>query len=79
MTDKISGSRCTAINTPYLKKIGINQNFVESFLNSNRQVKKYAKMLTYYRGMKLLEKAAFGASYKSVWVAGTSIEFSEKN
>ncbi|MES2528965.1 MAG: nitronate monooxygenase [Bdellovibrionota bacterium] len=78
MTDKISGSRCTAINTPYLKKIGINQNFVESFLNSNKQVKKYAKMLTYYRGMKLLEKAAFGASYKSVWVAGTSIEFTEK-
>ncbi len=78
LTDKISGSRCTAINTPYLKKIGINQNFVESFLNSNKQVKKYAKMLTYYRGMKLLEKAAFGASYKSVWVAGTSIEFTEK-
>jgi nitronate monooxygenase len=28
--------------------------------------------------MKLLEKAAFGASYKSVWVAGTSIEFTDK-
>jgi nitronate monooxygenase len=78
LTDKISGTRCTAINTPYLKKIGINQNFVESFLNTNKQIKKYAKMLTYYRGMKLLEKAAFGASYKSVWVAGTSIEFTDK-
>lgn len=78
LTDKISGTRLTAINTPYLKKIGVNQNFIESFLNSNRQVKKYAKMLTYYRGMKVLEKAAFGASYKSVWVAGTSIEFTER-
>lgn len=78
LSDKISGTRLTAINTPYLKKIGVNQNFIESFLNTNKQVKKYAKMLTYYRGMKLLEKAAFGASYKSVWVAGTSIEFTHK-
>jgi nitronate monooxygenase len=78
LTDKISGTRLTAINTPYLQKIGVNQNFVESFLNTNKQIKKYAKMLTYYRGMKMLEKAAFGASYKSVWVAGTSIEFTEE-
>lgn len=78
LTDKISGTRLTAINTPYLRKIGVNQNFIESFLNTNKQIKKYAKMLTYYRGMKLLEQAAFGASYKSVWVAGTSIEFTEK-
>lgn len=78
LSDKISGTRLTAINTPYLKKIGVNQNFIESFLNTNKQVKKYAKMITYYRGMKLLEKAAFSASYKSVWVAGTSIEFTHK-
>jgi nitronate monooxygenase len=78
LSDKISGTRLTAINTPYLKKIGVDQNFIESFLNTNKAVKKYAKMLTYYRGMKLLEKAAFGASYKSVWVAGTSIEFTTK-
>lgn len=78
LSDKISGTRLTAINTPYLKKIGVNQNFIESFLNTNKQLKKYAKMITYYRGMKLLEKAAFGASYKSVWVAGTSIEFTHK-
>ncbi len=78
LTNKFSGSRCTAINTPYLQKIGINQNFVEVFLNTNKQVKKYAKMLTYYRGMKLLEQAAFSASYKTVWVAGSSIEFTKK-
>ena len=35
-------------------------------------------MVTYYKGMKLLEKAAFSASYKSVWCAGSSIEFSHK-
>ncbi|HXH29745.1 MAG TPA: nitronate monooxygenase [Bacteriovoracaceae bacterium] len=76
-TTKLSGSRCTVINTPYVKKIGTEQNLVENFLNTNKQVKKYAKMLTYYRGMKLIEKAAFSATYKSVWCAGPSIEFSK--
>jgi nitronate monooxygenase len=78
VTTKLSGSRCTVINTPYLKKIGTDQNFVESILNKNKQLKKYAKMVTYYKGMKMLEKAAFSASYKSVWCAGTSIEFTNK-
>lgn len=78
MTSKISGTPCTVIRTPYVEKIGTEQNFVESFLNNHRQFKKYAKMLTYYKGMKLLEKAAFSASYKSVWCAGPSIEFSHK-
>jgi len=75
MTDKISGSSCTVIKTPYVEKIGLKQNFLEHFLNSNRKIKKYAKMLTYYKGIKLLEKAAFGASYQTVWCAGPSIEF----
>lgn len=78
MSNKISGTACTVINTPYLKKIGLNQNFVETFLNTNKSLKKYAKMLTYYKGTKLLEKAAFGATYKTVWVAGPSLEFVEK-
>ena len=78
LTDKISGTPCTVIETPYVKKIGTNQNFIERFLNTHRKLKKYAKMLTYYRGMKLLEKAAFGATYRSVWCAGPSIEFTTK-
>jgi nitronate monooxygenase len=78
MTDKVSGSMCTVINTDYVKKIGTKQNFVEHFLNTNKKIKKYAKMLTYYKGMKLLEKAAFSASYQTVWCAGPSIEFIHK-
>lgn len=78
MTSKVSGTPCTVIKTPYVEKIGLEQNFLESFLNNNKQVKKYAKMLTYYKGMKLLEKAAFSATYKSVWCAGPSIEFSHE-
>lgn len=75
LTTKISGTPCTVIKTPYVEKIGLEQNLVESFLNKNKQLKKYAKMLTFYKGMKLLEKAAFSASYKTIWCAGPSIEF----
>lgn len=77
VTTKLSGSRCTVINSPYLQKIGVEQNPIEKLLNQNKQLKKYAKMLTYYRGMKLLEKAAFSANYKSIWCAGSSIEFTD--
>ena len=35
-------------------------------------------MITFYRGMKAIEKAAFAATYKTVWVAGPSIEFVRK-
>ncbi len=78
MTSKLSGTPCTVINTPYVQKIGTEQNFVEGFLNQNKKLKKYAKMLTYYKGTKLLEKAAFSATYKTIWCAGPSIEFVTK-
>ncbi len=74
-TTKLSGTPCTVIKTPYVEKIGTDQNVIESMLNKNKQLKKYAKMFTSYKGMKLLEQAAFGASYKTVWCAGSSIEF----
>ena len=75
-TTKISGTPCTIINTPYVKKIGTDQNPLEKFLNNNKKIKKWAKMITYYKGMKLLEKAAFSGTYKTLWCAGPSIEFS---
>lgn len=78
VTTKLSGSRCTVINTPYVQKIGTDQNMFESMLNKNKQIKKYAKMLTYYKGMKAIEKAAFSATYKTVWCAGTSVEFTNQ-
>ncbi len=74
MTDRLSGTPCTVINTPYVQEIGTNQSWLESVLNKNKTLKKYAKMLTFYKGMKSLEKAAFGATYKTMWCAGPSIE-----
>ncbi len=75
MTTKLSGTPCTVINTPYVKQIGTQQNWLERFLNSNKKIKKWTKMITYYKGMKSLEKAAFGATYQTMWCAGPSIEY----
>lgn len=74
MTTKISGTPCTVINTPYVQKIGIKQNWLERVLNKNRRLKKWMKALTFIKGMKALRKAAFGATYKTMWCAGPSIE-----
>ncbi len=78
LTTKISGTPCTVINTPYVKKIGTKQNAVESMLTKNKMLKKYIKMLTWYMGTKAIEKAAFSATYKTVWCAGPSIEFTNE-
>lgn len=74
-TTKLTGTPCTVIKTPYVDKIGVDQNWLEKILSKNKKLKKYIKMLTYYKGMKLVEKSAFGASYETVWCAGPSIEF----
>jgi nitronate monooxygenase len=74
MTTKISGTPCTVIKTPYVEKIGTEQNWLERLLNRNKRLKKWMKALTFIKGMKSLRKAAFGATYKTMWCAGPSIE-----
>lgn len=74
-TTKLSGVPCTVINTPYVQKIGTQQNWLEKILNSNRALKKWFKIFVYRRGMNQLQKAAFSASYKNVWCAGPTIEY----
>ncbi|HOX82310.1 MAG TPA: nitronate monooxygenase [Chryseolinea sp.] len=74
-TNKLSGSPLTVINTPYVQQLGTKANLLEWILNNNKTLKKYAKMLIALRGMKAVEKAAFGATYKTVWCAGPAIEY----
>lgn len=74
-TTKLSGSPLTVINTPYVQQLGTRANLLEWILHNNRTLKKYAKMLLAFRGMKSVEKAAFGATYKTVWCAGPAIEY----
>jgi len=75
MTTKLSGTPCTVINTDYVKSIGTEQNWLEQLLNKNKRLKKWVKAFVFSRGMKSLEKSAFGATYKTVWCAGPSIEY----
>lgn len=74
MTERISGTPCTVINTPYVEKIGTKQTWLENVLNKNRKLKKWVKMIRFSVGMKAAENAATKATYKTVWVAGPSIE-----
>lgn len=75
MTTKLSGTPCTVINTPYVQKIGTQQNLLEKLLNNNKRLKKWFKAFTFYRGMKKLQNAAFGATYKTVWCAGPTVDY----
>jgi nitronate monooxygenase len=74
MTERISGTPCTVINTPYVQKIGTKQTWLESILNKSKKLKKWVKMIRFSIGMRATEKAATQATYKTVWVAGPSIE-----
>lgn len=74
LTTKLSGSHLTVINTPYVQKIGTQASWFEGLLLRNKTLKKWAKMVVAFRGMKKVEEAATKATYKTVWCAGPSIE-----
>lgn len=74
MTTKISGTPCTIIDTPYARKIGYKQNFIERYLSKNKTTRKYFKMWVQYLGMKKMEQSVLPANYKTLWCAGQSVE-----
>ena len=78
MTERISGTPCTVINTDYVKKIGTKQTWLETVLNKNKKLKKWVKMIRFSIGMNATKNAATKATYKTVWVAGPSIEHTNK-
>ena len=76
LTTKLSGTPCTVINTPYVQKVwNITKLSLNDLLNKNKRLKKWFKAITFMRGMKSLQKAAFSTTYKTVWCAGPSIEY----
>ena len=75
MTEKLSGTPSSIINTAYAKKIGYKQNWFERLLSKNSKTKKYFKMLVQLKGMKKLEKSVKPGNYKNLWIAGKSVEF----
>ncbi|MFD1161896.1 MULTISPECIES: NAD(P)H-dependent flavin oxidoreductase [Hwangdonia] len=74
VTERISGTPCTVINTPYVQKIGTKATWIENLLNKNKKLKKWVKMIRFSIGMNATKNAATKATYKTVWVAGPSIE-----
>lgn len=74
LTEKISGTPCTIINTPYAQKIGYKQNWIERTLSNNSRTKKYFKMWVQLTGMKNLEKSVKPGNYETLWCAGQSVE-----
>jgi nitronate monooxygenase len=74
LTEKLSGTPLTVINTDYVQKTGTKASWLERVLLKNKWLKKIVKTLIFYRGMKQIEKATFSHTYKTVWCAGPSIE-----
>lgn len=74
LTEKLSGTPCNIINTPFAKKIGYKQNWLERLLSNNATTKKYFKMWVQISGMKKLEESVKPGNYKTLWCAGQSVE-----
>lgn len=73
MTNKMSGSPLTVINTPFIQEINKRTSIWDHLLNKNKKLKKFVKIFMLIKGQKLIEKAAYKATYKTVWVAGPVI------
>lgn len=77
LTERISGTPCTIINTPFAQKIGYKQNWFEKMLSNNSTTKKYFKMWVQLSGMKKLEESVKPGNYQTLWCAGQSVELIE--
>jgi len=74
LTERLSGTPCAIIDTPYAKKIGYRQNWFEKQFSKNTTTRKYFKMLVQVQGMKKLEAAVKPGNYNNLWCAGKSVE-----
>lgn len=74
LSDKLSGAPLNVINTPYVQKTGVKASTLNKFLYKHKNIRKLLKGFVMKRGMKSLENAAFGSTYKTVWVAGPVID-----
>lgn len=73
MTTRISGTPAAVINTEYVQKTGLELPWVIHQLKSHPLTKKYVVPLIHLAGMKAMEKAAQGMTWKNVWSAGQSV------
>ena len=74
MTDRISGSNCTIINTPYVKTLSLRASRIEKYFFKNKYLKKYFRAFRWLKGTKMFKQSALEMTYKTVWCAGPSLE-----
>lgn len=73
MTSRVSGTPAAVIKTPYVEKMGLDLPWYLKALKDQKLTKKYIVPLIHLMGMKQLEKAAVGPTWKTVWSAGQSV------
>lgn len=73
-TSRLSGAMTNVINTPWVQKVGLKSTLFTKFLYKHKGFRRYLKKIIMNRGMKSLERAAFGCTYKTMWVAGPAID-----
>jgi nitronate monooxygenase len=73
LTTRISGTPAAVINTPYVQKMGLDLPWYLKTMKNQKLTKKFVVPLIHWMGMKQLEKAAVGPTWKTVWSAGQSV------
>lgn len=73
MTTKISGTPAAVIDTPYVRKMGLHLPWYLEILKNHPWSKKAVVPLIHWMGMRQLEAAATGPTWKTVWSAGQSV------
>ncbi|MCB0385401.1 MAG: nitronate monooxygenase, partial [Bdellovibrionales bacterium] len=73
LTSRVSGTPASVIRTEYIEKTGLDLPWVVKALKQNKVSKKYVVPLIHLIGMKAMEKAAQGPTWKTVWSAGQTV------
>ncbi len=73
LTAAVSGTPCTFINTPSIKKLGTELPALFRLLKKHPLGKKLVVPLVHYLGMKKLEVSSNNYSKKDFWCAGQSV------
>lgn len=73
LTTRVSGTPAAVINTPYVKKLGLDLPWALKILKDHPKTKKYAVPVIHMLGMRSLERSAMKPSWKAVWSAGQSV------
>lgn len=74
LTRQISGTPAAVINTPFIQKTGLDLPPLEQFLRRYPLTSKYAKLLRYISGTRVLERSAEEkVTWKTVWSAGQGV------